>query len=97
MLNPEDKKQQAVLDRYREAAAEFATGNMPPTMTGYWLLKQSHVSAGRTSTDLGITLAWLTKQYEANPRSSEPMASGRTAPSTPNWSTPPTCCLAVSM
>ncbi|MFF9511804.1 hypothetical protein ACF1BU_15950 [Streptomyces sp. NPDC014724] len=67
MLDPEDKKQQAVLDRYREAAAEFQTGNVPPTMTGYWLLKKSQVSDDRTWADMGIALAWLTKQYETNP------------------------------
>ncbi|MER7174180.1 hypothetical protein [Streptomyces mesophilus] len=67
MLNPEDKKQQAVLDRFREAAAEFQTGNMPPTMTGYWLMKKNQVSADRTWADMGIALAWLTKEYEANP------------------------------
>ncbi|MFC9244458.1 hypothetical protein ACFT7S_10640 [Streptomyces sp. NPDC057136] len=65
--NPEDKKQQQVLDRYREAAAEFQTGNVPPTMTGYWLLKKSQVWDDRTWADMGIALAWLTKQYETNP------------------------------
>ncbi|MER5439701.1 hypothetical protein [Streptomyces sp. NPDC002790] len=67
MLDPEDKKQQAVLDRYREAAAEFTTGNLPPTMTGWWLTKTNQVSADRTWADMGIAIAWLTKQYEANP------------------------------
>lgn len=67
VLNPEDKKQQEVLDRYREAAAEFQTGNVPPTMTGHWLMKKSQVSAERTWADLGIALAWLTKKYEENP------------------------------
>ncbi|MGW1225402.1 hypothetical protein [Streptomyces sp. NPDC001478] len=67
MLNPEDKKQQDVLDRYREAAAEFQTGNVPPTMTGHWLMKKGQVSADRTWTDLGIALAWLTKKYEESP------------------------------
>ncbi|MFM9368756.1 hypothetical protein [Streptomyces sp. Da 82-17] len=66
MLDPEDKKQQAVLDRYREAASEFTTGNVPPTMTGYWLQKKNQVASDRTWSDLGIVLAWLTKQYEAN-------------------------------
>ncbi|WP_240799829.1 hypothetical protein [Streptomyces sp. A1277] len=67
MLDPEDKKQQQVLDRYREAAAEFQTGNVPPTMTGYWLLKRNQVSNDRTWADVGIALAWLTKEYDANP------------------------------
>ncbi|WP_432143552.1 hypothetical protein [Streptomyces sp. bgisy084] len=66
VLDSEDKRQQAVLDRYREAAAEFQTGNVPPTMTGYWLMKKHQVSADRTWADLAIALAWLTKQYEAN-------------------------------
>jgi hypothetical protein len=67
VLDPEDKKQQAVLNRYREAAAEFQTGNVPPTMTGHWLMKKTQVSADRTWADLGIALAWLTKEYEENP------------------------------
>ncbi|MFB6654874.1 hypothetical protein ACFCZ4_06825 [Streptomyces microflavus] len=67
MLDSEDKKQQAVLNRYREAAAEFQTGNVPPTMTGHWLMKKSQVSADRTWMDLGVALAWLTKKYEENP------------------------------
>lgn len=66
VLDSEDKRQQAVLDRYREAAAEFQTGNVPPTMTGYWLMKKHQVSADRTWADPAIALAWLTKQYEAN-------------------------------
>ncbi|MCX4636815.1 hypothetical protein QT196_24175 [Streptomyces sp. P9-2B-2] len=66
MLDSEDKRQQAVLDRYREAAAEFQTGNVPPTMTGYWLMKKSQVSADRTWADLTVALAWLMKQYEVN-------------------------------
>ena len=67
MLDPEDKKQQAVLDRYREAAAEFQTGNVPPTMTGHWLMKKIQASGDRTWADVGIALAWLTKKYEENP------------------------------
>lgn len=67
VLDPEDKKQQAVLNRYREAAAEFQTGNVPPTMTGHWLMKKSQVSADRTWIDLGVALAWLTKKYKENP------------------------------
>lgn len=66
MLNPEDKKQQQVLDRYREAAAEFQAGNVPPTMTGWWLTKKNHVSAERTWADMSNAIAWLTKQYEVN-------------------------------
>ncbi|MCX3058567.1 hypothetical protein [Streptomyces beihaiensis] len=67
VTDPEDKKQQQVLDRYREAAAEFQTGNVPPTMTGYWLTKKSQTSADRTWADVDIALEWLTKKYEENP------------------------------
>ncbi|MFE0420897.1 hypothetical protein [Streptomyces sp. NPDC058953] len=56
-----------MLDRYREAAAEFQTSDMPPTMTGHWLMKRNQAAADRTWADMGIALAWLTKQYEANP------------------------------
>lgn len=77
VLDPDDKRQQAVLDRYREAAAEFATGTLPPTMTGYWLMKKDQVSADRTWTDLGMALAWLEKTYQANPPFER--ADGKTA------------------
>ncbi|MFI6723684.1 hypothetical protein [Streptomyces atratus] len=65
--SPEDKAAQKVLERYREAAAEFQTGSVPPLMTGHWLLKQNQSTADRTWTDAGIALAWLTKRYEENP------------------------------
>ncbi|MEU9777277.1 hypothetical protein [Streptomyces sp. NPDC047968] len=67
VTDPEDKKLQQVLDRYREAAAEFQTGNVPPLMTGHWLLRKNQVAADRTWTDMGVAIAWLTKHYEANP------------------------------
>jgi hypothetical protein len=66
VMDPENKQQQT-LDRYREAVAEFQTGNVPPTMTCYWLMKKNQVSADRTWTDLGIALSWLTKQYQESP------------------------------
>ncbi|URN16621.1 MULTISPECIES: hypothetical protein [Streptomyces] len=66
VTDPEDRKQQQVLDRYREAAAEFQTGNVPPLMTGHWLMKQDQAAAERTWTDVGIALAWMTKNHEAN-------------------------------
>ncbi|MEU4843846.1 hypothetical protein [Streptomyces gilvosporeus] len=67
ITDPEDKKQQAVLDRYREAASEFQSGNVPPTMTGHWLMKKHLVSADRTWTDARVALSWLTKQYQEAP------------------------------
>ncbi|MEU3754526.1 hypothetical protein AB0H17_17420 [Streptomyces olivoreticuli] len=63
----DDKATQRVHDRYREAAAEFRTGNVPPLMTGHWLLKQSRTAADRTWADIDIALAWLTKHYQENP------------------------------
>ncbi|MEU3049936.1 hypothetical protein ABZ705_26085 [Streptomyces sp. NPDC006984] len=66
VTDPEDKRQQQVLDRYREAAAEFQTGNVPPLMTGHWLLKKNQATADRTWTDVDPAMAWLTKHYEAN-------------------------------
>jgi hypothetical protein len=65
--DPKDKKQVEALDRYREAAAEFDSGSVPPTMTGYWLLKRNQTSLDRTWTTPEAVMAWLTKQYEANP------------------------------
>ncbi|MDH2393184.1 hypothetical protein QCN29_31300 [Streptomyces sp. HNM0663] len=67
VLDPENKTQVDTLNRYREAASEFQSGNVPPTMTGYWLMKKHLVSADRTWTNVGVALAWLTKHYEANP------------------------------
>jgi hypothetical protein len=67
VLDPGDRRQQAVLDRYREAAAEFTAGPLPPTMTGHWLMKTGQVSADRTWTDVSIALAWLEKSYQAAP------------------------------
>ncbi len=64
--DPQDKAQQRVLDRYREAAAEFQSGNVPPTMTGYWLMKKSHAAHERTWSDVEGSLAWLTKAYASN-------------------------------
>lgn len=65
--SPEDKAAYRVLERYREAAADFQAGNLPPLMTGHWLLKRTQSAADRTWTDVGIALAWLTKHYEENP------------------------------
>ncbi|MEU1015975.1 hypothetical protein [Streptomyces sp. NPDC005898] len=63
---PEDAKHQELLVQYRAAAAEFQTGNVPPMMTGHWLMKKNQVSVDLTWTDAGGALAWMRKQYEAN-------------------------------
>ncbi|WP_244189488.1 hypothetical protein [Streptomyces incarnatus] len=55
-----------MLARYREVAAEFPTSNLPPLMTGHWLLKRNQTSAGRTWTDPAVALKWLTKHYLEN-------------------------------
>ncbi|MFF3557141.1 hypothetical protein ACWD4V_07550 [Streptomyces tsukubensis] len=67
VLDLENKQQVDLLNRYREAASEFQNGDVPPTMTGYWLMKKHLASGERTWSDLGAALAWLTKVYEANP------------------------------
>ncbi|MFE0104098.1 hypothetical protein [Streptomyces sp. NPDC059009] len=66
-MDPEDKKQVSVADRYREAASEFTNGNVPPLMTGHWLTKKHAVSAERTWTDHQLALNWLNKQYQEAP------------------------------
>ncbi|MFF0386045.1 hypothetical protein [Streptomyces sp. NPDC004286] len=75
IANPEDKKEQAALDRYREAAAEFAGGSVPPLMSGHWFLKRDQTVADRTWTDVGIVLAWMTKHYAADPPFTHPDGS----------------------
>ncbi|AKJ12906.1 hypothetical protein ABB07_23585 [Streptomyces incarnatus] len=64
--SPDDKQAERVLARYREVAAEFPTSNLPPLMTGHWLLKRNQTSAGRTWTDPAVALKWLTKHYLEN-------------------------------
>lgn len=53
--------------RYREAAAEFATGSVPPLMSGHWLMKQGQVAADRTWTDVTDAVEWLKAQYTDSP------------------------------
>lgn len=53
--------------RYREAAHEFQTSNLPPLMTGHWLLKATQSAADRTWTNVDVALAWLTKRYREAP------------------------------
>ncbi|MEU6382085.1 hypothetical protein ABZ847_00830 [Streptomyces bauhiniae] len=67
VTDPKDSKQQTLLDRYREAAAEFQNGNLPPRMSGHWFLKHNQAIAERTWTDVGVVLAWMSKHYAENP------------------------------
>ncbi|WP_180686646.1 hypothetical protein [Streptomyces gossypiisoli] len=53
--------------RYREAASEFATGSVPPLMTGHWLLKRGQANRARTWTDCGDAVGWLKQHYISNP------------------------------
>ncbi|GEC09926.1 hypothetical protein SSP24_75810 [Streptomyces spinoverrucosus] len=53
--------------RYREAASEFATGSVPPLMTGHWLLKRGQATRARTWTDCGDAVGWLKQHYIGNP------------------------------
>ncbi|REK89890.1 hypothetical protein DY245_13230 [Streptomyces inhibens] len=54
-------------ERYREVAAEFPTSDLPPLMTGHWLIKRNQAVPDRTWTVVAETLNWLTKHYEENP------------------------------
>ncbi|WP_307783242.1 hypothetical protein [Streptomyces sp. MBT53] len=67
LASPEDKVALKVLDRYREAAAEFQNGSVPPLMTGHWLMKRSHAAAERTWTNAADAVTWLSKHYSENP------------------------------
>ncbi|MGW4224793.1 hypothetical protein ACWEG1_15200 [Streptomyces bauhiniae] len=67
VTDPQDSKQQALLDRYREAAAEFQNGNVPPLMSGHWFLKRDQAIAESTWIDVDVVLAWMSKHYEAHP------------------------------
>lgn len=66
-LATDDKLAERALARYREVAAEFPTSNLPPMMTGHWLLKRNQASVDRTWTDPAVALEWMTKHYLANP------------------------------
>ncbi|AVH57783.1 MULTISPECIES: hypothetical protein [Streptomyces] len=54
-------------NRYREAASEFATGSVPPLMTGHWLMKHGQVARARTWTDAADAVEWLKQQHTSNP------------------------------
>ncbi|WP_406493054.1 hypothetical protein OG936_06120 [Streptomyces sp. NBC_00846] len=64
---PSSEAKEEDRSRYREAAAEFQTSNLPPLMTGHWLLKRNQSAADRTWSDTDVVLAWLTKHYQENP------------------------------
>lgn len=64
---PEDKAAERVLARYREVAAEFPTSDLPPMMTGHWLMKRSQAARDRTWTDPAVALEWMTQNYRAHP------------------------------
>ncbi|MFE7275562.1 hypothetical protein [Streptomyces sp. NPDC057623] len=53
--------------RYREAASEFATGGVPPLMSGHWLLKQGQAARARTWTNVTDAIEWLRQQYTESP------------------------------
>ncbi|MFI1728163.1 hypothetical protein ACH40E_02770 [Streptomyces acidicola] len=52
--------------RYRDAATEFATGNVPPLMTGHWLMKRGQAARARTWTDVTDAVEWLKGQFTDN-------------------------------
>ncbi|WP_234311753.1 hypothetical protein [Streptomyces griseus] len=55
-----------VLQRYREVSAEFPASNLPPVMSGHWLMKRSQASHERSWADPVAALDWLTKLFLDN-------------------------------
>ncbi|MEU9557535.1 hypothetical protein [Streptomyces fumanus] len=55
-----------ILQRYREVTAEFPTSNLPPMMSGHWLLKRHQASPERTWMDASAALGWATKRFLDN-------------------------------
>ncbi|MFE9923255.1 hypothetical protein ACFYQA_17220 [Streptomyces sp. NPDC005774] len=53
--------------RYREAAGEFATGSVPPLMSGHWLMKRGQAAHARTWTTARDAVDWLTQRYQSTP------------------------------
>jgi hypothetical protein len=53
--------------RYQEAASEFASGSVPPLMTGHWLAKRGQAARARTWTDVTDAVEWLKQHYISNP------------------------------
>jgi hypothetical protein len=66
-MSDDDKKAKEAYARYREAAAEFQGSDLPPLMTGHWMLKHGQTAADRTWTDPSVALEWMTKRYLENP------------------------------
>ncbi|WP_030804604.1 hypothetical protein [Streptomyces sp. NRRL F-2799] len=63
----DDKRAREVLARYREVAADFPVSNLPPLMSGHWLLKRNQTSAERTWTDPAAVREWMTMLYLESP------------------------------
>ncbi|MFI0966995.1 hypothetical protein ACH4S8_37275 [Streptomyces sp. NPDC021080] len=63
----DDKAGIRLQERYREAAVEFSTGDVPPIVTGHWLVRMGRAAAERTWTDLTDAVEWLKAQYTDNP------------------------------
>ncbi|GGZ25901.1 hypothetical protein GCM10010387_19360 [Streptomyces inusitatus] len=59
---PEAKEEDKA--RYRDAANEFLTSNLPPLMTGHWLLKRNQSAEEFTWTNPESALAWLIKRHQ---------------------------------
>lgn len=62
-----DKQAVRLLQRYREAGAEFYSSGLPPIMTGHWLVKRGQTAAERTWTDVTDAVGWLKQHYTDNP------------------------------
>ncbi|WP_234438628.1 hypothetical protein [Streptomyces sp. NRRL S-340] len=56
-----------ILQRYREVMAEFPTSNLPPMMSGHWLMKRNQAAHERTWTDATAALDWMVKHFLDNP------------------------------
>ncbi|MEU0687305.1 hypothetical protein [Streptomyces uncialis] len=63
----DDKTAMRVVRRYREVTAEFLVSDLPPMMSGHWLMKRTRASAERTWTDPVAALDWLTKHFLDHP------------------------------
>ncbi|MDR3036097.1 MAG: hypothetical protein LBV78_23895, partial [Kitasatospora sp.] len=47
--------------------ADLPTSNLPPVMSGHWLMKRGQVSTERTWNNSTVALDWLTKHFLDNP------------------------------
>ncbi|MFI5687934.1 hypothetical protein [Streptomyces sp. NPDC051636] len=52
--------------RHHQAGAEFASSNLPPLMTGHWLMKKNQTTRVSTWTDAAEAVDWLKEHYTAN-------------------------------